>query len=114
MTLSGLLLMSCAPLEILPGLCYTDRDGTYICPEKIDPPILDYDRNNSCARHYSHSQEEWMWCMDPDNDHIYDPYWKQRREIEREIQRRENQSTIRSIERVAQQSITRSAYELRA
>jgi hypothetical protein len=96
MTLSGLLLTSCSPLEILPGLCYTDRDGTYVCPEKIDSPILDYDRNNSCASNYSHNQEEWMWCMDPNNDHIYDPYWEQRKEIERQ--------PIRSIERVAQQS----------
>ena len=31
MTLSGLLLTSCSPLEVLPGLCYTDKDGTYLC-----------------------------------------------------------------------------------
>ena len=31
MTLSGLFLTSCSPLEILPGLCYNDKDGTYIC-----------------------------------------------------------------------------------
>ena len=23
---------SCSALEILPGLCYTDKEGTYLCP----------------------------------------------------------------------------------
>ena len=27
-----LFLFSCSALEILPGLCYTDKDGTYLCP----------------------------------------------------------------------------------
>ena len=27
-----LLFSSCAPLEPLPGLCYTDKKGTYLCP----------------------------------------------------------------------------------
>jgi len=22
---------------LLPGLCYNDRDGTHLCPERIDP-----------------------------------------------------------------------------
>ena len=29
-----ILLSSCAALEVLPGLCYTDKTGTYICPEE--------------------------------------------------------------------------------
>lgn len=24
----------CTTTEILPGLCYSDKDGTYICPEE--------------------------------------------------------------------------------
>ena len=27
-----LFLFSCSAVEILPGLCYTDKDGTYLCP----------------------------------------------------------------------------------
>ena len=27
-----LFLFSCSALEVLPGLCYTDKDGTYLCP----------------------------------------------------------------------------------
>ena len=27
-----LLLQGCSALEVLPGLCYTDKDGTYLCP----------------------------------------------------------------------------------
>ena len=31
-----LLLQGCSALEILPGLCYTDKEGTYICPCDAD------------------------------------------------------------------------------
>ena len=24
--------MACQPLQIIPGLCYTDKTGTYLCP----------------------------------------------------------------------------------
>jgi hypothetical protein len=27
-----LLLQGCSALEVLPGLCYTDKDGTHLCP----------------------------------------------------------------------------------
>ena len=34
---------SCSAIEILPGLCYTDKDGTYLCPsdpiEVCEDPI---------------------------------------------------------------------------
>jgi len=30
-SLLTLLLTSCSPLEVLPGLCYTDKEGTYLC-----------------------------------------------------------------------------------
>ena len=26
--------MSCAPFEVLPGLCYSDKTGTYVCIEE--------------------------------------------------------------------------------
>ena len=34
---TSILLISCQPWQVLPGLCYTDKTGTYTCPEKIDP-----------------------------------------------------------------------------
>ena len=27
-----LLLQGCSALEVLPGLCYTDKEGTHLCP----------------------------------------------------------------------------------
>ena len=37
---------SCAPLEVLPGLCYTDKTGTYLClaEEKPKQNKLDCDK----------------------------------------------------------------------
>ena len=32
--LVGISLTSCSSIEILPGLCYNDRDGTHLCPEE--------------------------------------------------------------------------------
>lgn len=32
--LVGISLTSCSTIEILPGLCYNDRDGTHLCPEE--------------------------------------------------------------------------------
>ena len=29
-----LLLVGCAPFEPIPGLCYTDKTGTYLCMEE--------------------------------------------------------------------------------
>ena len=34
-----LFLFSCSALEVLPGLCYTDKEGTYICPCDKDHPL---------------------------------------------------------------------------
>ena len=31
-----LLFTGCAPFEPIPGLCYTDKTGTYICPREED------------------------------------------------------------------------------
>ncbi len=30
----SLLLTSCSTFEVLDGLCYNDRDGTYLCPKE--------------------------------------------------------------------------------
>ena len=36
------ILMSCAPLQILPGLCYTDKTGTYVCIDEASAqPMTD-------------------------------------------------------------------------
>ena len=47
------------------------------------------------------NDEEWRWCMDPDNDHIYDPYYKTRKElnerIEQEQKLRQMESRIENI-----------------
>ena len=77
-----ILTQGCSALEILPGLCYTDRDGTYFCPDSIP---LEYDRIHNCKTNYSQNEEEWRMCMEPSNDHIYDPYFKQRKEIDRPL-----------------------------
>ena len=37
-----LLLQGCSALEVLPGLCYTDKEGTYLCP-------CDADHNMGCV-----------------------------------------------------------------
>ena len=29
-----LFLQTCSALEVLPGLCYTDKEGTYLCEEE--------------------------------------------------------------------------------
>ena len=81
-----LILASCSVHKPLPGLCYTDKTGTYLCsdPETIDP-IPEYDRNDTCRMIYGIDPEQWRLCMDPDNDHYYDPYWEQRQEYERQI-----------------------------
>ena len=33
LTIILLLFTSCAPFEPVPGLCYTDKTGTYLCPK---------------------------------------------------------------------------------
>ena len=34
-----LLLQGCTMFEPLPGLCYTDKEGTYVCPCDKDHPL---------------------------------------------------------------------------
>lgn len=54
-----LLLASCSTIEVLPGLCYNDRDGTYLCPVK-EPPVIEeiVVKENAC--------EIWRNVDDPD------------------------------------------------
>ena len=84
-------LPGCKPLEILPELCYTDKTGTYLCPEEetiyIDPPKQEYDRTNTCMMMYGIDPDQWRLCMDPDNDRYYDPYYQERKEFREELYR---------------------------
>jgi len=42
-------MFSCSSIEIMPGLCYNDRDGTYLCPEADEcDPDMDSSANNMC------------------------------------------------------------------
>ena len=55
-------MLSCSHVEVLPGLCYTDRTGTFLCPEleediKLDP-IRDLEDENLC--------EIWKNVDDPE------------------------------------------------
>ena len=54
--------MGCSHVEVLPGLCYTDKTGTFLCPEleediKLDP-IRDLEDENLC--------EIWKNVDDPE------------------------------------------------
>ena len=33
-----MLMTSCSTIEVLPGLCYNDKEGTYLCPEGHKKP----------------------------------------------------------------------------
>ena len=61
-----LFFVSCSTSVVLPGLCYNDKDGTYICPEKEDKerdmeelePLYE-----ACEEWTLHSGEAWMNCI---------------------------------------------------
>tara|TARA_B100001079_G_C15910157_1_gene297594 strand:- start:90 stop:395 length:306 start_codon:yes stop_codon:yes gene_type:complete len=38
-----------------------------------------YDRETNCQKNYS-NEEDWLLCMNSDNDKYYDPYYKERHE----------------------------------
>ncbi len=104
----GLLLFGlpgCSAFEVLPGLCYTDKTGTYLCPEEepiyIDPPIPEYDRNNTCMMIYGFDPDQWRMCMDPDNDHYYDPYYQERKKFRQELYRDKLKQSIHGTEAIA-------------
>ena len=54
--------MGCSHVEVLPGLCYTDKTGTFLCPEpeediRLDP-IRDIEDESLC--------EIWKNVDDPE------------------------------------------------
>ena len=61
-------LTSCSTIEPIQGLCYNDRDGTYICPESY-PPKQERDMEEleplykACEEWESHDGESWMQCI---------------------------------------------------
>ena len=98
-------IFGCSAIEILPGLCYTDKTGTYLCPEEenlyIDPVPMEYDRPHNCSMYYGLDEEQWLWCMDPDNDQFYDPYYKQREEFRKDLFREKLKESRHSREAIA-------------
>lgn len=78
----------CSVYQELPGLCYTDKTETKLCPKEeliyIDS-IPNYNRSHTCITYYSLDEEQWLWCMDPQNDYLYDPYYQERQEIYKEL-----------------------------
>ena len=90
MAIISFMITGCAAEIILPGLCYTDKAGTYLCPKEeniyIDPPLIpEYDRNDSCMMMYRIDQDQWRMCMDPDNDHYYDTYYEERQKLRKNL-----------------------------
>jgi len=84
----------------LPGLCYSDKTGSYVCLEK-PTGMPKYDRGKNCVM-YTQNEEEWRWCMDPSNDHIYDPYYKTRKELNEKLEQEQKLRQIESrIENIA-------------
>lgn len=69
----SILLSSCATEIILPGLCYTDDKGTFLCPEidRVKPPISPeplpptelQELWKECEPFLSHDGEFWMNCI---------------------------------------------------
>lgn len=73
----AILVSSCSTIEILDGLCFNDKEGTYLCPEEetpvefelweINPEMKDYreheDRWNTCEPFIDMDGEAWMNCM---------------------------------------------------
>ena len=58
-------LTSCSTIEPIEGLCYNDRDGTYLCPKEEKEtdmeelqPLYDY-----CEQFETHGGEVWMQCI---------------------------------------------------
>jgi len=64
-----LFITACSSTVILPGLCYNDRDGTYICPESYPPPKQERDMEEleplykACEEWELHDGETWMNCI---------------------------------------------------
>ena len=64
-----LLFGGCAPLEPLPGLCYTDKTGTYLCP-KEEIKETPKERSKADARRACQmwiGTDWWFECMNNEN-----------------------------------------------
>lgn len=69
--LGSILISSCSSQVVLPGLCYNDRDGTYLCPETGDdyiaPEPLDPTEHEKlwkdCEPFLNHPEPAWTNCI---------------------------------------------------
>ena len=62
-----LLLVGCTPFEPLPGLCYTDKTETYLCPkeEALKVEKKKYTAKEIC---FPYSGTDWWFeCMNNEN-----------------------------------------------
>ena len=60
------LLPSCSTIEVLDGLCYNDKDGTYLCPaEEGEEPGINVRDNgwDTCKKWIEVDSEVWTNCM---------------------------------------------------
>ncbi len=58
-------LNGCSTFEPLEGLCYNDKDGTYLCPEpeEIEPMNEHEQKWNTCKPFIELDGESWANCM---------------------------------------------------
>jgi len=68
----SMFMSSCSTQVILPGLCYNDKEGSHICPEKEeeDKPDMEelqplYDYCEPWAQY--ETSEQWMKCIMNEN-----------------------------------------------
>ena len=65
--LISMLMSSCSTIEISPGVCYNDREGSHICPEKEEDDERDMEEleplYEACEDWILHSGEAWMNCI---------------------------------------------------
>jgi hypothetical protein len=50
-----LLFSGCSTIEVLEGLCYNDKDGTYLCDQET--------KWETCEPWLTHTGEVWANCM---------------------------------------------------
>ena len=65
--LISIFMSSCSTIEISPGVCYNDKEGSHICPEKEDDDERDMEEleplYEACEDWILHSGEAWMNCI---------------------------------------------------
>ena len=60
--------VSCSTVEILPGLCFNEKDKSHLCEpqETVDPPKEERtpgEKWDMCEPWLHHDGEVWMDCM---------------------------------------------------